>query len=81
MERFQLTLIQRDYAFLRREAQRQRISMAAVMRAMIEDRIRARSRIPRDHPFRDIIGIGHGDGSAASEKHDQHLYGCRGRKR
>jgi hypothetical protein len=80
MKRFQLTLTQRDHVFLRHEARRRRTSMAAVVREMIEDRIRARGRIPRDHPFRDIIGIGRGDGSPVSENHDEYLYGLSRRK-
>jgi hypothetical protein len=74
MKRFQFALTRRDYAFLRHEARRRRTSMSAVIRELIQDRIRARRRIPRDHPFRNIIGIGRGDGSPVSEKHDEYLY-------
>jgi hypothetical protein len=80
MKRFHLALASRDRTFLRREARRRRTSMAAVVRTLIEDRTRARGRILRDHPFRDIIGIGRGDGSPVSERHDECLYGLSRRK-
>jgi hypothetical protein len=81
MRRVSVALTQRSYDFLRREARRHRISMAALIRAMIEDRMRARRRITAGHPFRDIIGIGRGDGSPVSENHDRYLYGWRARNR
>lgn len=81
MKRVSVALTPRSYDFLRREARRCRISMAALIRAMIEERMEARHRIPRGHPFRKIIGIGRGDGSPVAENHDQYLYGWRARKR
>ncbi len=80
MKRVSVSLSQRDYYFLRREARQRRASMAAIIREMIEDRMRARRRVRAGHPFQNIIGIGRGDGSPVSENHDQYLYGWRGRK-
>ncbi len=81
MKRVNVSLSQRDYHFLQREARLGRTSMAAVIREMIEDKMRARRRILVGHPFQNIIGLGRGDGSPVSENHDQYLYGWRSRKR
>ena len=81
MKRTQISLSEREHEFLRREARRRHMSMAALVRELIQDRMAADRRIPADHPFRDIIGLGHGDGSPVSEKHDEYLYGVPARRR
>lgn len=75
MRRTQISLSRSEYIFLRREAKRRGMSMAAVVRKLIREQMTTRERIPADHPFREIIGIGHGDGTPVSEKHDEYLYG------
>ncbi len=81
MKRTQISLTEREYDFVRREARRRRMSMAAVVRELVQERMVADRRVPADHPFRDIIGLGHGDGSPASEKHDEYLYALPARRR
>lgn len=80
MKRISVALSQRSYNFLRREVRLRRTSMAAVIREMIEDRMRARRRTRAGHPFQNIIGLGRGDGSPVSENHDRYLCGWRRRK-
>jgi hypothetical protein len=74
MRRTQISLTDREYDFIRREARRRRVSMAALVREFIQGRMATRRSLPADHPFRDIIGLGSGDGSPASEKHDDYIY-------
>ncbi len=81
MRRTQISLADREHDFLRREARRRRMSMAAVVRELVRERMAADRRVPADHPFRDIIGLGHGDGSPVSEKHDEYIYTLHGRRR
>jgi len=81
MKRTQISLAQREYEFVRHEAKRRAMSMAAVVRELVQERMAADRRVPADHPFRDIIGLGHGDGSPVSEKHDEYLYGLPARRR
>lgn len=76
MRRTQISLTENEYNFLRREAKRRGTSMAGMVRELIQERMETRLRIPADHPFRDIIGIGRGDGTPVSEKHDECLYGA-----
>ncbi|HYB71748.1 MAG TPA: hypothetical protein VED18_00140 [Candidatus Sulfotelmatobacter sp.] len=81
MKRTQISFAQREYEFVRREAKRRGMSMAAVVRELVQERMAADRRVPADHPFRDIIGLGHGDGSPVSEKHDEYLYSLPARRR
>ncbi len=75
MRRTQIGLNEREYDFVRHEARRRRTTVAAVIRELIHDRMAKKRRVAPDHPLRDIIGLGRGDGSPVSEKHDQYLYG------
>ena len=81
MRRTQVSLNEREHAFLRREARRRRTSMAALVRELIQDRMAADRRVPADHPLRNIIGLARGDGAPVSEKHDEYLYGRLARTR
>ena len=81
MKRTQISLTEHEYDFVRREARRRRMSMAAVLRELVRDRMRRQSRLPSDHPLRNIIALGRGDGAPVSEKHDEYLYGRLARKR
>ncbi|HEY7677108.1 MAG TPA: hypothetical protein VIG69_08550 [Candidatus Methylomirabilis sp.] len=81
MKRTQISLAQREYDFVRREAKRRGMSMAAVVRELIRDRMGKQSRLPPDHPLRNIIALGRGDGAPVSEKHDEYLYGRLARRR
>ena len=81
MKRTQISLDQSEYDFVRGEAVRRRISMAAIIRSLIRERMERLRRVPADHPFRDIIGLGRGDGAPVSEKHDEYLYGLHRRRR
>ena len=74
MKRTQIGLTDREYDFVRHEARRRRRSMAAIVREFIRERMEARRRVPSDHPLRDIIALGRGDGSPVSEKHDDYIY-------
>ncbi len=75
MRRTQIGLNEREYDFVRHEARRRRTTVAAVIRELIHDRMAKKRRVAPDHPLRDIIGLGRGDGSPVSEKHDQYIYG------
>jgi len=81
MRRTQVSLREDEHTFVRREAKRRQISMAAMIRELIRERMEARVRVPADHPFRAIIGLGRGDGASVSEKHDEYLYTLHGRGR
>lgn len=81
MKRTQISLSETEYAFLRREAGRRGMSMAAIVRELIRDRMGRRSRLQPNHPLRNMIALGRGDGAPVSEKHDEYLYGRLARRR
>ncbi len=74
MRRTQISLTQSEHEFVRRGARRRGVSMAAFIRDLIQERMAQRHPLPPDHPLRNIIGIGRGDGSPVSEKHDEYIY-------
>lgn len=74
MQRTQISLAPEHYGFLSAEARRLGVSMAEVVRRILEDRMRASQE--RD-PFADLIGAGEGDGRFSGADHDQMLYGDR----
>ena len=81
MRRTQISLDQSEYDFLRREAKRRGKSMTAIVRELVRDGMGKRQRLPPDHPLRNIIALGRGDGAPVSEKHDMYLYGRFARRR
>ena len=75
MHRTQISLEPEHYGFLATEARRLGVSMAEVVRRILEDRMRdARQR----DPFADLVGAGEGDGRFSGADHDRVLYGDRG---
>jgi Ribbon-helix-helix domain len=75
MHRTQISLEPEHYGFLTTEARRLGVSMAEVVRRILEDRMRdARQR----DPFADLVGAGEGDGRFSGADHDRVLYGDRG---
>ncbi len=75
MKRTQISLAKTEHEFVRREARRRGTSMAAIIRELVRDRMGRRQRLPPDHPLRNIVALGRGDGAPVSEKHDEYLYG------
>lgn len=72
MHRPQISLEPEHYSFLSAEARRQGVSMAEVVRRLVEDRMRVAQQ--RD-PFVDLVGAGEGDGSFSGADYDRVLYG------
>ncbi|MFZ1426364.1 MAG: ribbon-helix-helix domain-containing protein [Geminicoccaceae bacterium] len=75
MHRTQISLEPEHYGFLSAEARRLGVSMAEVVRRIVEERM-AKGQKP--DPFADLVGAGEGDGNFSGADHDRVLYGDRG---
>ena len=80
MQRTQISLEREQYDLLVTEAQRRGVSLAAVVRQLIAERLREpkRSAGGRGDPLASITGLGAGTGAAVGRNHNRFLYG-RGR--
>jgi hypothetical protein len=76
MRRTTIFLPEELHERLRREAFRDRVSMASLIRSRLEGRTTAaKGRKPKLDPILAVAGICHGTGSLASEDIDKDLYG------
>lgn len=74
MHRTQVMLEEEQHRFLVDEARRKGESIAALIRQLIDEYIRAQSEIPLEQdPLWDMVGIAHGGLGKVSEEHDQYL--------
>ena len=78
MHRTQISLEPEQYRQLGDEARRRGVSLAALIRSLIDDHLR-RQQPPEQDPLDGLIGIGAGSGEAVGREHDRHLYGHRDR--
>ncbi|MCG6939823.1 MAG: ribbon-helix-helix domain-containing protein [Thiohalocapsa sp.] len=77
MHRTQISLEPEQYRRLGDEARRRGISLAALIRGLIDEHL-DRSQPPADDPLDALIGIGEGSGEPVGRDHDRHLYGLDG---
>ena len=77
MQRTQISLEREQYDLLVTEAQRRGVSLAAVVRQLIAERLREpkRSAGRRGDPLAAITGLGAGTGAAVGRNHNRFLYG------
>jgi hypothetical protein len=74
MHRTQVSLEPEQYRRLGDEARRRGISLAALIRGLIDEHL-DRDQPPADDPLDALIGIGEGSGEPVGRDHDRHLYG------
>lgn len=74
MHRTQISLEPEQYRRLGDEARRRGISLAALIRDLIDNHL-GRSRESEDDPLEGLVGIAEGTGEAVGREHDRHLYG------
>lgn len=75
MHRTQVYLEESQYQLLRSLARRKGKSLAAVLRDILDAYLQAPVGTAFQDPFRRVIGIGKGDGSAVAEDYEDYLYG------
>lgn len=75
MHRTQISLEPEQYRQLGEEARLRGISLAALIRNLIDEHL-GRQR-PEQDPRDDLIGIGQGSGEPVGREHNRHLYGGR----
>ena len=76
MHRTQISLKQEQYRRLHVEAQRKGISLAALIRHLVDDYFRS-GGTPTHDPLDALAGIGSGTGEPVGREHNRHLYGAR----
>lgn len=74
MHRTQISLEPEQYRRLGDEARQRSISLAALIRGLIDEHL-DRSPTAED-PLAGLIGIGEGSGEPVGREHDRHLYGA-----
>ena len=74
MHRTQISLESEQYRLLAEEARRRGLSLAAVIRGLIDDHL-GRNEPPVEDPLDALIGIGKGSGEPIGREHNRHLYG------
>lgn len=74
MRRTQISLEPEQHRRLGEEARRRGMSLAALIRHLIDEHLRANEPSPED-PLDSITGIGKGGGSPIGREHNRHLYG------
>ena len=77
MHRTQVYLEESQYEALRARARREGRSLASVIREIIDVQLGVRYAGGLKDPFRGVIGVGEGDGSAVAENYEDYLYGGR----
>lgn len=75
MHRTQISLEPEHYDLLVREARRRGVSLAAVVRELIEARLQDTARARDKRPLDALKGVGAGDGQAVGRRHNEFLYG------
>ena len=75
MHRTQISLKDEQYLFLAREAKAVGISIAELLRRMVDTRMREQNAA--DDPLEALVGIAEGDGTAAGREHNSYLYSSR----
>lgn len=73
MQRTQISLEPEQHRRLGAEARRRGISLAALIRSLIDEHLEADEPSPED-PLDSITGIGRGGGASIGRDHNQHLY-------
>ena len=76
MHRTQISLKQEQYRRLHAEARRKGISLAALIRHLVDDHFRGAGSTAQD-PLDALAGIGSGTGEPVGREHNRHLYGAR----
>jgi hypothetical protein len=74
MHRTQISLEPEQYRQLGEEARRRGISLAALIRGLIDEHL-GRKQPPEKDPLDGLVGIGEGTGEPVGRKHDRYLYG------
>ncbi len=73
MHRTQISLEPEQYRRLSDEARRRGMSLAALLRSLVDEHL-GRSQPPAEDPLDALIGIGEGTGEAVGRDHNHHLY-------
>lgn len=73
MHRTQISLEAEQYRRLGEEARLRRISMAALIRGLIDEHL-GRQQTPDEDPLEGLVGIGEGTGEPVGREHDRYLY-------
>lgn len=74
MRRTQLMLKEEQHRYLADEARSRGLSISALLREWIDDRIHTHLHPPSDQdPLWDMVGIAHGGLKNVSEEHDRYL--------
>ncbi|MBK1706060.1 hypothetical protein CKO40_16230 [Halochromatium glycolicum] len=74
MHRTQISLEPDQYQRLGDEARRRGISLAALIRSLIDEHL-GRDQPPEKDPLDALIGVGEGSGEAVGRDHNHFLYG------
>jgi hypothetical protein len=74
MHRTQISLEPEQYHQLGEEARRRGISLAALIRGLIDEHL-GRKQPPEEDPLDGLVGIGEGTGEPVGREHDRYLYG------
>lgn len=74
MHRTQISLEPDQYRRLGDEARRRGISLAALIRSLIDDHL-GHGQAPEEDPLEGLVGIAEGTGEAVGREHDRYLYG------
>ena len=77
VHRTQVYLDDRHYEILRTRAKRERKSLAALIREILDAHLVKIQGKSKNDPLAEAIGIGAGDGSAVAENYEDYLYGER----
>lgn len=77
VHRTQVYLDDGQYQALRSRAQREKKTLAAVLREILDQHLGGARRSRKADALDRVIGIGEGDGQAVAEHYQDHLYGAR----
>lgn len=73
MHRTQISLEDEQYQALLRESRQRRLSLSAIIRELVRDRLVVKSA--RKNPLDGLAGIGEGTGEPVGKDHNRFLYG------
>lgn len=73
MHRTQISLEPEQYRRLGDEARQRGISLAALIRGLVDEHL-GRNQQPAEDPLEGLIGIGEGTGEPVGREHNRHLY-------
>lgn len=74
MHRTQISLEPEQYRLLGEEARRRGLSLAGLIRNLVDDYFEHKKPMPED-PLDALVGIGKGNGEPIGREHNRHLYG------